>query len=74
VDLHNFSPSPDIIRVIGHKLRQIKWGMQVEQMAGMKYAYNILIGNVKGRRNLITLGVDARIILKQMLRRKNVKE
>jgi hypothetical protein len=42
-------------------------------MGDMRNAYIILVGKPKGKRLLFNLGLDGRIILKWISKRKNVK-
>jgi hypothetical protein len=60
-ELHNLCGSPNIIWVIKSKRR--RWAGHVTRMEGMRNAYNILVGNLKGRDFSEDLGVDGRIIL-----------
>jgi len=65
-DLHG---SPNIVRVI--KSRRMRWAGHVERMGERRVAFRVWWGNLKEKDHLGDPGVDGRIILKLMLRKRD---
>jgi hypothetical protein len=65
--MKNFITCVHIIKVI--KSRSMRWAGHVKCMEMMRIAYKILVAKTEGRRPLRNLGVNARIILKCILKR-----
>jgi hypothetical protein len=68
--LHNeesYDSSPSIVLVI--KSRRIRWADMWHVWGGEKRCYKVLVGNLKERRHLKSLGVDWRIVSKWIFKR-----
>jgi hypothetical protein len=65
--LHTLYTSPDIIRVI--KSWRIEWVGHTARKGEMRNAYNVLVVKHEGKRPLVDLSVDGRIILEWISRK-----
>ena len=70
MELNDLYCSPNIVRVI--KLRRIRWAGHVERMGESKDVYRVLVGKPEGKDNLEDPGVDGRIILRWIFRKRDV--
>ena len=70
MELNDLYCSPNIVRVI--KLRRIRWAGHVERMGESKDVYRVLVGKPEGKDNLEFPGVDGRIILRWIFRKRDV--
>jgi hypothetical protein len=58
-ELHNLFASPNIVRMI--KSRRMRWAEHVAGVGGLRNAYEILAGNLKGKDYSQELVFDGRI-------------
>jgi len=71
-ELHDLYPSPNIVRVTksqrmrwaGHVARVVVWGGVI---------YRVVVGKPEGKRHLEDTGVDGRIILRWIFRKRDVE-
>jgi hypothetical protein len=68
-ELYDLYSSPNIIRVI--KSRIMRWAGHVARMGDMRGAYWVLMGKLVVKNNLEDLGIDGRILLKFILKKRD---
>jgi hypothetical protein len=66
-DLHS---SPNIVQVI--KSRRMGWAGHVTGMGERKVVYRVLVGKLEGKSHLEDPGMDGRIILRLIFRKRDV--
>jgi hypothetical protein len=67
-ELYSLYASPNIIRVI--KSRRIRWAGHVARTE-KRGVYRVLVGKPEGKRHLVDLGIDKKIILKLIFKKQH---